>query len=621
MTTAEEKPTDPAREQSGETVVGDAPELLAAMPPVNERPLVFISYRITPDQPLAVAVSRLISGSIEPEPHVFVSGAGGIRPSAKGYKPQLHEAVQRACAFVGVITHSSKEREWIFYEAGAAWGRNRLYAPLLIGTSPGDLASSIADFQAVHADRRAEVQSLIEELATACGGAIRRHFAQRYQAFERALTSYSEGGSDAEDDGEIPDPVVAAVEMALSGQSKAAKEKFAELERNASTPAERSRIQVAQVVSGKETGLDLLGRLEQLDVEHHASAHYLYWSSMIEPIARHAITKLKALLAHPDATASHRRVSTLLLAERQSQALEAGDSLDTLKHAMRSSDRELRARAALKWIELRGQDLPMTKVLVVLCGIASRRLESLFRVGATECENAGWKVLQLWFAKQRDELGSTGTTLNELGRAYASLDMFNLACGVYKQAADQGVAVSRANMASVIGGRPVAWAGLRILEEHAGPSDSRDPGFPHEIRAALEREVQQEREREAQLLASAQGQITLLTDFADRVVAAPPGDALVSRYMAGAHEVTVTGSADRLTVSAHGSLPELVGVRLGPLNGWELRSSACVGLLAPDGSGNLWGLHLGSLESATPAPSTQLRLLAQLLAPIGQASD
>jgi hypothetical protein len=100
-------------------------DLIRATPP-SKTVQIFVSYRVVPDQRIASALKRLIETSIEPLPNVFVSGAGGLRPSNTGAIPQMQAAAENAAAFVGVITHSSKAREWIFFEAGAAWGRRRL---------------------------------------------------------------------------------------------------------------------------------------------------------------------------------------------------------------------------------------------------------------------------------------------------------------------------------------------------------------------------------------------------------------------------------------------------------------------------------------------------------------
>ncbi len=124
------------------------PQTLAALPCFD----IFISYRVQSDQALAKALQHLIETSIRPTPRVFVSGSGGIRPSSTGFKPQIQAAVSSARAFVAVITRESKDREWMFFEAGAAWGRNQLYCPLLIDTTTSDLPNSIADYQATRAD-------------------------------------------------------------------------------------------------------------------------------------------------------------------------------------------------------------------------------------------------------------------------------------------------------------------------------------------------------------------------------------------------------------------------------------------------------------------------------------
>jgi hypothetical protein len=66
--------------------------------------LVFISYRVHPDQVVAAAIKKLVESTLVPCPQVFVSGLGGLRPSSIGFKPQLQKAVQQAHAFIGVIT-------------------------------------------------------------------------------------------------------------------------------------------------------------------------------------------------------------------------------------------------------------------------------------------------------------------------------------------------------------------------------------------------------------------------------------------------------------------------------------------------------------------------------------
>ena len=89
--------------------------------------LIFVSYRVDPDQPIAEALKTLIQTTFDPPPKVFVSGAGGLRPSALTFRAQLDSTAKSAVAFIGIITNASKDRAWIHFEAGAAWGRSRLW--------------------------------------------------------------------------------------------------------------------------------------------------------------------------------------------------------------------------------------------------------------------------------------------------------------------------------------------------------------------------------------------------------------------------------------------------------------------------------------------------------------
>ena len=98
--------------RTGHIVTEDPGQLIGESPlatfrePVEDRQSfsVFISYRVNPDQPLAIALRDLIEGALEPSPKVFVSGAGGLRPSSSGFKPQIQSAVQSANAFIAIIT-------------------------------------------------------------------------------------------------------------------------------------------------------------------------------------------------------------------------------------------------------------------------------------------------------------------------------------------------------------------------------------------------------------------------------------------------------------------------------------------------------------------------------------
>ena len=97
----------------------------------------------------------------------LVTATATVKPP---YNSQIQTAAQSASDFIAIITPDSKDREWIFFEAGAAWGRNQLYTPLLVNTSPSDLGSSIAGYQAIHANDLQGMEQLVENMAQAVGG-------------------------------------------------------------------------------------------------------------------------------------------------------------------------------------------------------------------------------------------------------------------------------------------------------------------------------------------------------------------------------------------------------------------------------------------------------------------
>ena len=110
-------------------------------------------------------MKTLLETVLEPPPNVFVAEDGGLLPSAQTYRNQLGNAARTAVAFVGIITNTSKDREWIHFEAGAAWGRALLYAPVLVDISAEELKDTIGAFQSICIDQPTHICLLIKQLA------------------------------------------------------------------------------------------------------------------------------------------------------------------------------------------------------------------------------------------------------------------------------------------------------------------------------------------------------------------------------------------------------------------------------------------------------------------------
>ena len=133
---------------------------------------VFISYRVRPDEELAGELRTLLESAIDPRPRVFVSGLGGLRASADSYREQLRTAARSAKAYVGLITKASVDREWIYFEAGAAFGRSVLYAPVLVDVAPSELPSSIGGYQGATATDQTRMRDFVEDVAKAIGAKL-----------------------------------------------------------------------------------------------------------------------------------------------------------------------------------------------------------------------------------------------------------------------------------------------------------------------------------------------------------------------------------------------------------------------------------------------------------------
>jgi hypothetical protein len=70
-------------------------------------------------------------------------------PSADVLREQLSQAIQSSVAVVSVITQKSMSRDWVLYEAGAAWGRQLVYAPVLFKVDASEMPTVIGGYEHV----------------------------------------------------------------------------------------------------------------------------------------------------------------------------------------------------------------------------------------------------------------------------------------------------------------------------------------------------------------------------------------------------------------------------------------------------------------------------------------
>lgn len=456
---------------------------------------IFVSYRSDPDLPFAVAVKRLLESALEPPPSVFVAGDGGLRPSNIGYKPQIQQAASTASAFVALITPSFKDREWLFFEAGAAWGRKQLYAPILIDATTDDLSPSIADYQATKALDKAAMQRLLESVATAVGASLRPQFARRFSTFERALKVTQTPPEPTEH--ETPDnhdpnseAFLRGMNLLFRGEHDSGERIFKDLEGR--LPPEdplRSEIRIVRAICPSDsTESDCLQALEDLDEKTRSSPAWHYWAGLYEPVPTLAIERLRKCL-----TSYHRELVLPTLTSLLMDTGEEKSAKDLAWSALSDRSRSLRASMAFHFGKLWPNSDPLLRLLLLSHGICSAPALDAIHEAQNLAIEMRWPAVAIHYGLLEERVKS-GSSLG-LGRA---LHVFGIPSGAYeayKRAEAAGLMVARANRASLLSSVPVPAAALEALETHSGPFNSADPSFPDKVRSELRAAIHSESKR------------------------------------------------------------------------------------------------------------------------------
>lgn len=560
---------------------------------------IFISYRINPDEPIAVALRRLIRSAITPAPNVFVSGDGGLKPSAFGYKPQIQRAVQQAKAFIGLITHESREREWIFYEAGAAWGRGQLYAPLLVGTKPSDLPSSIAEYQATNAADAEKMLGMIRAIAIAVGGQVRNHFSARYAAFQRAAFPKADEKSASDTRNEDDTPIGRAIDLLKEGKRADADKLFDEEEKNAPDDGEKGRIATLRRVFDPDlAGTALLTALNEMPKEYHESPYALFWKGLSDPRSKNAEAYLSSVAGNTAAPRWLRTGSMRALAELLARVGRANDAYSMLAPSVFAAEWDHRLEAARTLQTILPDSCGISKMLL---GIHCQRAAGKkfdYTDSIQGCEEAGWTSVRLRLTTcQLEWSDDVGRIQNEMGRVYEALGLNSLAYESYSKAAQAGVTVARCNMASLLTTAPNALAALLVLDEHSGKFDAAGPDYPYRVRADAEQAVDAERRRAQAIALCGATTVEMLADLFEEYGACKDVGAVTSKYLIDEKVVDCSSpDTDGFMMHREKLAPDekafvLVGTRLKPFSGLFRVSGRVSGVAYVDAGGVLNGVE------------------------------
>ena len=487
----------------------------------NEDAAVFISHRLEPDESTAIALRRLLEGCFDPPVRVFVSGAGGLRPDSTGLTPQLQKAVQAAKAFVAIITPASKDREWIIFEAGAAWGRGQLYAPLLIDTKPEELGTTIGHYVATRADSREKVEMLARSIASVVGTSLKSRFGKRYAAFQ----SHLEKRADAAKGPSIRTaansaPLARAIDLWFKGEREESRAAFKAVSEQAANPEEAAQTTIVQLSLENDPRPEFLAALENLNDSIKATTTYASWRAMVEDRPDLALELLRQVRDSTQGFPYHVQQAVPGISEKLSILGREVEGTALLMEALRDA-KPLHRPHLVSALLSQHDALPPLGKLALLCVATSGCAGTPDAHKLTNIAiEQHWPGLAIFVGRYRSS--DDGTARNNLGRAYFAAGLLSMAYEAYQQAISAGVSVAKTNIAALVARNAVPAAGLLLLREHQGDFDSSAPDFPFRVRAEIEELVDAERKRADALFVAGRALFFRIAELAERSVKTAP---------------------------------------------------------------------------------------------------
>jgi hypothetical protein len=530
-------PQPPTEKEIDDQVSEDAEEIVGNNLIGNGDFDVFVSYRVTPDQYIAQALKTLICTSIEPTPNVFVSGKGGLRPSATGFKSQIQKAIQTSKVVIGVITEHSKQREWIFYEAGAAFGMGRIYAPVVFDVGLSDLPTSIADYQATEYLNEEALLGLITRISEELGGELRRSFNKRHKRFVRSVQE-GRGGVNGQENVRKPDAVEALLneikELIKSGKRFLAHEKREEIIALCDTSEHESKkqnilIRLALIFAEPGREVEALEELPD-DLKHLSNYHLYLYLNMATFRPQRADLHLQKFLEISGHDTSDAEAETRKIIAHVDLGQIAAASV--MVKSMLSSNKQESIRIVSQIVA--EEKIPgVSFAECLLCsvrGLLSREIDLLESIAKIAFGNRMYILAAYCYSLIIDK-PENGHVLHSYGLCLRALGLNSLAYEAFNSAERAGVTISVATKASLFGSGKVAAHGVKILSEHqAGFPDAASQAFPFGVRRDLEAQVESEVTSLESIKKSAKKFLLSLAEYADKIFIEDKGDPILADH-------------------------------------------------------------------------------------------
>ena len=133
-----------------------------------QKPKLFISHA-TSDGEFATAVQREIEKVFANGVDVFCTSSPGAISPGRDWLAQIEETLGTAQAVIAIITPTSVERPWLWFEVGAVWGKGRndecrIYPLCAPEIDLGELPSPLDRLQALSMGRAIDLKLLFEAL-------------------------------------------------------------------------------------------------------------------------------------------------------------------------------------------------------------------------------------------------------------------------------------------------------------------------------------------------------------------------------------------------------------------------------------------------------------------------
>ena len=506
MTTSDD-PAPPSRSQRTDAEEGleattqpiPSPSSPTVRETEREETDIFISYRVRPDEPLAQALKNLLESACEPTPKVFVSGLGGIRPSGDSPREQIRNAANEAKAFFGIITHSSKEREWVFFEAGAAFGRRVAYVPVLFDLEFSELGSTIGGFQALQHSDKPGLRRAIDEIAKAIRCTPAAHFGSRYNAFLRAARNCRLAQISL--DSPNPSSLEEAAHLADNGETEAAVRAFEECINTAEDDDQKCFASISKELYCGPPRRDFAAFLDELHPDLKATATWAFWAAEneIRPVQR--LSLRRRVISAPAGAVRDQWIASSLrdLLQFQHSPSAVSEAETHLLERLRGTVQQ-RANAALVLVQSHATLSTAAKLLIASPSLQRGQAELYFET-ARLAHELGREAEYVYLSKLAAD-GGRGDYANDYGIALSKANLDDLAFMAFERAAEAEATVALENMANMVGYDKSIPMALSILKRQEDIFSS-DPGRAFEMRAQFERSIEKEKKRLRELFGCA----------------------------------------------------------------------------------------------------------------------